>query len=125
MGTFLLILKIIGITLAVLIGLVLLIVILILFVPIRYRGNGEYPYTGNKLPADLHGKVTWLLHLVHVSFDTTPEGQILSVKIFGITFYTNDPETLARKAAKEKKKQEKLAAKRKKKKEKAAFASKN
>lgn len=120
MGTFLLILKIIGITLAVLIGLVLLIVILILFVPIRYNGNGEYPYTGNKLPADIHGRVSWLLHLVHVSFDTMPEGQILKVKLFGFTIYSNDPATLAKKAEKEKKKQEKLREKKRKKKEKAA-----
>ena len=37
------ILKIIGITLAVLIGLVLLIVLLVGFVPIRYKADAKYP----------------------------------------------------------------------------------
>ena len=120
MGTFLLILKIIGITLASIIGLLLLVILLILFVPIRYGGNGEYPYVGNKLPADLHAKITWLLRFVHVSFDTDANGQILKVKVLGLTIYSNDPEYLAKKAEKEKKKQDKLREKKRKKKEKAA-----
>ncbi len=41
------ILKIIGIVLAVLIGLVLLIVVLVGFVPIRYKGDAEYPVKGD------------------------------------------------------------------------------
>ncbi|MBR5944458.1 MAG: hypothetical protein IKZ94_05865, partial [Lachnospiraceae bacterium] len=40
------ILKIIGITLAVLIGLVLLIVLLVGFVPVRYRADAKYPAEG-------------------------------------------------------------------------------
>lgn len=118
MSIVLLILKIIGITLAVLIGLILLFVILVLLVPIRYRGNAEYPYEGNRIPADGHGVVSWLLHIIHISFDTTSEGQILKVKVFGFTFYTNDPAVEAKKAEKLKKKQEKIKAKKRKKKEK-------
>lgn len=40
------ILKIIGITLAVLVGLILLFVLLVGFVPVRYKASGEYPAEG-------------------------------------------------------------------------------
>ena len=46
------ILKIIGITLAVLVGLILLIVLLVGFVPVRYKASAEYPAEGT-LKADV------------------------------------------------------------------------
>lgn len=62
----LLILKIIGILLAVLIGVVLLAVCCVLFVPVRYRievsreeGDGTPPFV-------VRAKITWLLHLVNI-----------------------------------------------------------
>lgn len=76
----LLILKIIGITLAVLLGLVLLLVCMVLFVPIRYKGNGQ------KMQEEISGqvKVTWLFHLVTFTL-TYKEGKMSQVlRVFGI-----------------------------------------
>ncbi len=61
----LLILKIIGIFLAVLLGLILLILGIILFVPIRYQGKASFE--GNIDSAKARGEVTWLLKLVGVT----------------------------------------------------------
>ncbi len=46
----LIILKVIGITLAVLVGLILLIVLLLLLVPFRYQGEAAYPVEGENDP---------------------------------------------------------------------------
>lgn len=46
LNVILIILKIIGITLAVLVGLILLIVLLLLLVPFRYSGDAKYPVEG-------------------------------------------------------------------------------
>lgn len=76
----LLILKIIGITLAVLLGLVLLLICIVLFVPVRYKGNGQ------KTAEEISGrvKVTWLFHLVTFTL-TYEEGKISQmIRIFGI-----------------------------------------
>lgn len=48
----LLILKIIGITLLVILGLILLIVGLLLFVPVRYSGDGRFKKTDDDIPDD-------------------------------------------------------------------------
>ena len=73
------ILKIIGIILAVIVGLAILLVLAILFVPIRYsiRADGRAP--------DFRGKavVSWLLHIVSVSF-AVDNGTALYIRIFGI-----------------------------------------
>ena len=59
------ILKIIGILLLVLLGFLLAVILLVLFVPIRYRAQGEY-----REDIAATARVTWLLHLlsVHVAF---------------------------------------------------------
>ncbi len=76
----LLILKIIGIILLAILGLFILSVICILFVPIRYKGKGEWY-------KEKHGKVviSWLFHIVsvHIIYDNGKTGK--KIKLFGIT----------------------------------------
>ncbi|MCQ2496763.1 MAG: DUF2953 domain-containing protein [Lachnospiraceae bacterium] len=104
--------KIIGIALAVLVGLILLIVLLLLFVPFRYKGSAKYPNTKAK------AKLTWLLHLLNVSVDYDENNMIMIVRFFGFKIMSTDPEDVRKKEEKERKKQEKRKAKLKKKREK-------
>lgn len=75
----LLILKILGIVLLVLLGILLALLLIVLFVPVRYQGSG-YRKEGDSVPVHVQLKVTWLLHLVRVSF-IYPEEAFLKVKI--------------------------------------------
>lgn len=75
----LLILKILGIVLLVLLGILLALLLIVLFVPVRYQGSG-YRKEGDPVPVHVQLKVTWLLHLVRVSF-IYPEEAFLKVKI--------------------------------------------
>ena len=59
------ILKIIGIVLACIVGLILLVVLLVLFVPVRYRLSGE----GENAAITAQGKVSWFLGLVKTIAD--------------------------------------------------------
>lgn len=75
----LLILKILGIVLLVLLGILLAFLLIVLFVPVRYQGSG-YREEGDPVPVHVQLKVTWLLHLVRVSF-IYPEEAFLKVKV--------------------------------------------
>lgn len=75
----LLILKILGIVLLVLLGILLALLMIVLFVPVRYQGSG-YRKEGDPVPVHVQLKVTWLLHLVRVSF-IYPEEAFLKVKV--------------------------------------------
>ena len=75
----LLILKILGIVLLVLLGILLALLLIVLFVPVRYQGSG-YREEGDPVPVHVQLKVTWLLHLVRVSF-IYPEEAFLKVKV--------------------------------------------
>ncbi len=75
----LLILKILGIVLLVLLGILLALLLIVLFVPVRYQGSG-YRKEGDSVPVHVQLKVTWLLHLVRVSF-IYPEEAFLKVKV--------------------------------------------
>ncbi len=79
----LLILKITGIVIACILGLVILIVATVLFVPVRYRADADYH---GKFKA--HAKVSWLgiLRLL-VSYD---EELTIKAKALFITIYSND-----------------------------------
>lgn len=83
-------LKIIGIVLLSLLGIILGLILMILFVPVRYRLKGYY-----KDEFVLHGKVTWLLHFVSVKIDYDKE-PVTSIKILGISidkFIKNGPKS--------------------------------
>lgn len=83
----LLILKIAGIILAVLLGLVLLLLAVILFVPIRYTFAAQY----DRKPI-LKIKATWLLHLLNFVMAYDEELKI-RFRITGFTLYASDAET--------------------------------
>lgn len=76
------ILKIIGIILAVVVGLILLLAVCILLAPLRYQVSAD-----GKLGAEepLHAKIKifWLLHIVSASF-IYPQAAYIKVKLFGI-----------------------------------------
>ena len=78
MAVFLKILAVIGIVLLSLIGAVLLVLLLVLFVPVRYKASGSYK--DNK-PSFCAG-ASWLLHVVSVKY-TLGEEEPLTVKILG------------------------------------------
>ncbi|MCM1039235.1 MAG: DUF2953 domain-containing protein [Ruminococcus sp.] len=62
----LLILKIIGIILGVLFGIVLLGIILVLFVPVRYTINASRTEGEGNPPAQVTAKISWLLHIINI-----------------------------------------------------------
>lgn len=83
----LLIVKIIGIILAVIIGLLLVAVLLILFVPVRYRiraaGNLK-----DKETFYMEIKITWLLHIVNILF-SYPKAAYIRARIFCFTLFNS------------------------------------
>lgn len=81
----LLILKIIGIVIAVLLGLLLFAVLVVLFVPIRYRFEG-------KKYSDIvvKGKVTWAFGLVHLRILFLQEKLSIVLRIAGYRFFDNN-----------------------------------
>jgi len=76
------ILKIIGITVLIIVCLILFLIALVLFVPIRYK------LTFNKKDSidDMAGKVTvsWLLHILHISLTYLNKDLIARIRVFGI-----------------------------------------
>lgn len=75
------ILKVIGIILLIILGLILLILGIVLFVPIRYKGNGQL----NDVIKEAHVKVTWLLHAVQVHVNYShPDKPETIIKVLGI-----------------------------------------
>ncbi len=94
----LLILKIIGAILGGLIGLALSLVLLVLFVPVRYQVNVISV-------GDVYAKVRvhWLLHILHLTVVYEEKKTKLKLRIFGIPFKQNK-EKKERKVAKKSKK---------------------
>lgn len=80
-----LILKIIGIVLAVLVGIILLLLLITLLVPIRYQLLGKKE--GNSLFLDT--RATWLLRLVIVSLSYIDEKLWIRLRVLGHVFYDN------------------------------------
>lgn len=102
LGILLTILKIIGIILLVLIGLILLAAAVILLVPIRYHGDGareEKILSGNV-------KLTWLLHMISASASLSEDGTKIRVCLFGKTIYPKTKKPPKQSKAKKMPKQE-------------------
>ena len=72
------ILKLSGLLILILLGLILLAVVLVLFVPVRYRGEGSY---FNKVKGNM--KISWLLHILSVTVRYEEE-VLIAVRLFGI-----------------------------------------
>lgn len=102
LGILLTILKIIGIILLVLIGLILLAAAVILLVPIRYHGEGareEKILSGSV-------KLTWLLHMISASASLSEDGTKIRVCLFGKTIYPKTKKLPKKSKAKKMPKQE-------------------
>ena len=76
-----LIIKIIGIILAVLLGLALLILLLVLFVPVRYQAYG----IRSSRECRAEGRVSWLLRLLSIPFSFQDGELEIKVKLLGFT----------------------------------------
>ena len=76
-------LKILGIILLVLLGLLLVIVFSVLFVPVRYRLEGEKSSPGW---SEANGKVrvSWLLHLIHLRIQYQEKELDWECYLFGV-----------------------------------------
>lgn len=82
MSILLTVLKIIGIILLVILG----IICLVLFVPLRYRGNGSYNSDGLNISV----RVSWLLHIISVRIGYEgKDAPHIKARVFGITLYDN------------------------------------
>ena len=103
-----LILKIIGIILAVILGLILLVICIILFVPICYKA--DLHGSGNARELTVHAKVSWLFGLIKAVFALENGKTDLSVRIAWKKFGDSDPvEDKAEDRVEEKPKPEKKA----------------
>ena len=79
------ILKILGIIILVLIGILVSGILILLFVPVRYHAKGYYRET-----YEVRAKVTWLLHVVSAQVVYSKEQALLLViKLFGVTVFHN------------------------------------
>ncbi|MBQ4482946.1 MAG: DUF2953 domain-containing protein [Lachnospiraceae bacterium] len=87
---FLEILKVIGIILLILLALILFILLVVLFVPIRYRADGNYENEGNKYV--IHAKANWILHIIRIRFDLNKEGSDKEVKVLFFKVYPKPEE---------------------------------
>lgn len=97
---FLQILAILGIILLCILGLLLFLLVLILFVPIRYKAIGEK----NETIQEIHVNVSYLLHILSIHYDLSGKQSVLTTKIFGIRLKSGK-----RKKGKEKGKKEEAA----------------
>ena len=103
-----LILKIIGIILAVILGLILLVICIVLFVPICYKA--DLHGSGNARELTVHAKVSWLFGLIKAVFALENGKTDLSVRIVWKKFGDSDPvEDKAEDRVEEKPKPEKKA----------------
>ncbi|MDO4614030.1 MAG: hypothetical protein Q4B15_00210 [Lachnospiraceae bacterium] len=101
------ILKVIGILLLSLLCLVLLLVLIVLFVPIRYRAEGVWHPDERRLDAG----VTWLFHLLNVSFNLKYESGLktgLSIRILGRTIGAGKKQKRKEQAAKSGKRKKRI-----------------
>ena len=79
----LIILKIIGILLLSILGLVVFLTLIILFVPIRYKSVGDFE-KDDGFTHHIYAKVTWCLHIVSITFSRIENKNELIIKVFGI-----------------------------------------
>ena len=73
------ILKVIGIILLAVVGLFVLCLLILLFVPVRYRISGRK----EEQVLEGHVQVTWLLHAVGLTADYSEKQLVINLKLFG------------------------------------------
>lgn len=82
------ILKILGLILLILLGILILVVCLVLFIPVRYRIEGDYQSS----KATVSSRVTWLLHFVSARILMEYENAFslhIAVRVLGIPIFDN------------------------------------
>lgn len=79
------ILKWIGITILALLGILIFLLCLVLFVPIRYHADGFY-----KDSYRVRARISWLLHIVSFSLDYEKDQPFhMKLRVFGIPIFDN------------------------------------
>lgn len=84
------ILKILGIFLLIVLGIILALVFLVLFVPVRYRMNA-YRKTTEETPVVAEIKITWLFHILNAAF-SYPKAAYVRVRVFCFTVFSTGRE---------------------------------
>ena len=79
------ILKLIGIIVASILGILIFLLLVVLLVPIRYQIDAE-----NKEAIRAQAKVSWLLHLIYFKIIFVDNHLIMKLYIFGKAFYDSD-----------------------------------
>lgn len=80
------ILKILGIFLLIVLGIILALALLALFVPVRYRISA-YRKTTEETPVVAEIKITWLFHILNAAF-SYPKAAYVRVKVFCFTVFS-------------------------------------
>ena len=98
------ILKVIGIILLIVLGLLLTVALIVLFVPIRYRSQGEFKKMDEGFKDNISVRVTWLLHILSISFKLIDTESEIVVKIFGkkLSIGANETKTSSKRQKKSK-----------------------
>ncbi len=99
----LLILKITGIVLLILIGIVFLLVFMILFIPVRYRGNAQKS-AGSQMPEYAGAKAGWLLNMITACYEFKEGNTALTIRVLGIRLKSREEKELKKRQRREKKK---------------------
>lgn len=102
MNWLLLILKILGIFIAVIFGILLSVLLLLLFAPFRYRAKVQY---GSE-PLKVSAGISWLLFVLRVRILYAGQKPVIAAKVFGIPVYRSDKEKKPKKKKKEKPKRQ-------------------
>ena len=104
LNVILLILKIIGITIAVILGVLLFVILLVLFVPLRYRVKAK---KGEETEGN--GRVSWLFGIIYFKIEYVGKKTAYVLRIFGYSILSSNPKRKRRKRIKKKKKVPKKA----------------
>lgn len=88
-------LKVLGILLAITLGLIIALILIVLFVPIRYKADVQN--------TNVRGKITWILHLVTINLEYIDKVFKYKIKILGITINTDKKKKKKTKKTKERK----------------------
>ena len=96
----LIVLKVIGIFLLSILGLFILLMLVILFVPIRYRSNGQFNKDEEGFEHQIYAKVTWCLHIVSINFQRVDNKNVLAFKLFGINLLNKEKKKAKKKVNK-------------------------
>lgn len=82
------VLKVLGILILSLLGIAILVLLLVLFVPVRYQVHAERKLE-RELPFEVKLKAAWLFHLLNVHF-SYPEEAYIKVRIGCFTVFRSD-----------------------------------